>query len=136
MLGASGLFALFSRTDPDHEPLKEALFEDSEPYLVPDGILAEFAYLVERRLRTDVLESFTFDLEARGFILHCGEKVLPRIREQVWRYADLPLGFSEGFESIKRAGASIPRLDPLLVRAYFWLGAFLPPVATKLTQSP
>ncbi len=94
-LDTSGLFALLNQADPDHEPVKETLLKDPGPYLVPAGILAEVAYLVERRLGTEVLEEFVLDLEAGGFTLHCGEEDLPRIRDLVRRYADLPLGFAD-----------------------------------------
>lgn len=33
MLDTSGLFALLNRADPDHEPVKEVLLEDSGSYL-------------------------------------------------------------------------------------------------------
>jgi uncharacterized protein len=75
-LDTSGLFALLNRADPDHEPVKGVLKEDPGPYLVPAGILAEVAYLVERRLGTEVLEAFVLDLEGGGFSLHCGEEDL------------------------------------------------------------
>jgi predicted nucleic acid-binding protein len=94
-LDTSGIFALLNRADPDHEPVKEILFDDPGPYLVPAGILAEIAYLIERRLGTEVLDGFILDLEAGGFTLDCGEEDLPRIRELVQRYADLPLGFAD-----------------------------------------
>ena len=94
-LDTSGLFALLNRRDPDHEPVKAALLEDAGPYLVPAGILAEIAYLVERRLGIEVLEVFISDLEAGGFALDCGEEDLPRVWELVRRYADLPLGFAD-----------------------------------------
>lgn len=94
-LDTSGLFALINRADPDHETVKATLLEEPGPYLVPAGILAEIAYLIERRLGTGVLESFIEDLESGGFVLECGEEDLPRIRELVSRYADLPLGFAD-----------------------------------------
>ena len=94
-LDTSGLFALLNRRDPDHEPVKAALLEDAGPYLVPAGILAEIAYLIERRLGIEVLEVFISDLEAGGFALDCGEEDLTRVRELVRRYADLPLGFAD-----------------------------------------
>ncbi|MGB3683208.1 MAG: PIN domain-containing protein [Rubrobacteraceae bacterium] len=91
----SGLFALMNRADPDHEQVKTTLLDDPGPYLVPAGILAEIAYLVERRLGTEVLESFIEDLESGAFSFECGEEDLPRILELVARYADLALGFSD-----------------------------------------
>ncbi|BAW00819.1 PilT protein domain-containing protein [Thermus thermophilus] len=41
------------------------------------GILAEIAYLAERRLGLAALEAFLQDLEAGAFSLECGEEDLP-----------------------------------------------------------
>jgi uncharacterized protein len=94
-LDTSGLFALLNRRDTDHERVKTALFADKGPYLVPAGILAEIAYMVEERLGVRALASLLLDLEAGGLTLECGEEDLPRIRELVERYEDLPLGFAD-----------------------------------------
>jgi predicted nucleic acid-binding protein len=42
-----------------------------------------------------VLDAFLSDLESGAFSLDCGEDDLPRVRELVGRYADLPLGFAD-----------------------------------------
>jgi uncharacterized protein len=68
-LDTSGLFALLNRGDTDHERVKGALFEDRGPYLIPAGILAEIAYMVEERLGARALESLLLDLESGGFTL-------------------------------------------------------------------
>ncbi|HSK82491.1 MAG TPA: PIN domain-containing protein [Rubrobacter sp.] len=94
-LDTSGLFALLNRGDTDHERVKGALFEDRGPYLIPAGILAEIAYMVEERLGARALESLLLDLESGGFTLECGEEDFPRIRELARRYEDLPLGFAD-----------------------------------------
>lgn len=94
-LDTSGLFALINRADPDHTRAKSTLFADPGPYLVPAGILAEIAYLIERRLGVEVLESFIEDLTNGAFSFECGEEDLPRVRELISRYADLSLGFSD-----------------------------------------
>lgn len=94
-LDTSGLFALINRTDPDHERIKDTLFTDPGPYLVPAGILAEISYLVERRLGNEALESLIEDLSDGALSFECGEEDLPRIRELVTRYADMALGFSD-----------------------------------------
>ncbi|SDE96565.1 hypothetical protein SAMN04488243_1186 [Thermus arciformis] len=59
------------------------------------GILAEIAYLAERRLSLGALEAFLQDLEAGAFSLECGEEDLPRVRALVARYRALPLGFAD-----------------------------------------
>ncbi len=112
-LDTSGLFALLNRRDSDHERAREALLEDSGPYLVPAGILAEVAYLVERRLGVGVLERFVLDLESGALSLECGEEDLPRIRELALRYADLPLGFADAsvISCAERSGGGVLTLD-------------------------
>ena len=112
-LDTSGLFALLNRRDSDHERAREALLEDSGPYLVPAGILAEVAYLVERRLGVGVLERFVLDLESGALTLECGEEDLPRIRELALRYADLPLGFADAsvISCAERSGGGVLTLD-------------------------
>jgi uncharacterized protein len=94
-LDSSAIFALLNRADPDHRSVRESLESDRGPYLVPAGILAEVAYLVERRLGLQVLDRFLADLESGGFSLDCGEQALPRIRELISRYEDLRLGFAD-----------------------------------------
>ncbi len=112
-LDTSGLFALLNRADKHHEQVKAALFEDRGPYLVPAGILAEIAYMVEERLGARALESLVLDLESGGLTLECGEVDLPRIRELVGRYEDLPLGFADAsvISCAERNGGRVLTLD-------------------------
>jgi len=112
-LDTSGLFALLNRGDTDHDRVKTALFEDRGPYLVPAGILAEIAYMVEERLGARALESLLLDLESGGLTLECGEEDLPRIRELVRRYEDLPLGFTDAsvVSCAERNGGKVLTLD-------------------------
>ncbi len=93
-LDSSGLFTLLNRSDRDHERTRSALLEAGRPYLVPVGILAEIAYLLERRMPA-ALDVFLSDIEAGAFDLDCGEADMPRVRELVARYADLPLGYAD-----------------------------------------
>jgi len=112
-LDTSGIFALLNRKDKDHERVKDALFEDKGAYLIPAGILAEIAYMVEERLGARALESLVLDLESGGLTLECGEEDLARIRELVARYADLPLGFAEAsvISCAERNGGRVMTLD-------------------------
>ena len=112
-LDTSGLFALLNRGDTDHERVKGALFEDRGPYLIPAGILAEIAYMVEERLGARALESLLLDLESGGFTLECGEEDFPRIRELARRYEDLPLGFADAsvISCAERYGGQVLTLD-------------------------
>jgi predicted nucleic acid-binding protein len=93
-LDSSALYTLLNRSDRDHERAKSALLEAGRPYLVPVGILAEIAYLLERRMPA-ALDVFLSDIEAGAFTPDCGEADMPRVRELVGRYADLPLGYAD-----------------------------------------
>lgn len=112
-LDTSGLFALLNRADPDHARAVEALGSDPGPFLVPAAILAEIAYLIEHRLGNQVLDAFLVDLVSHDFTLECGEEDLPRVRELVGRYADLPLGFADAavIACAERSGGSVLTLD-------------------------
>ena len=112
-LDTSGLLALLNRADSNHEPVRIALFEDRGPYLVPAGILAEIAYMVEERLTGEALENLLLDLESGGFTLDCGENDFDRIRELVKRYEDLPLGFADAsvISCAERNGGKVLTLD-------------------------
>ncbi len=112
-LDTSGIFALLNRADRDHDRVKTALFEDRGPHLVPAGILAEIAHMVEERLGARVLDSVVKDLESGGLNLECGEEDLPRIRELVGRYDDLPLGFADAsvISCAERNGGRVLTLD-------------------------
>ena len=112
-LDTSGLFALLNRGDANHERVKNALFGDRGPYLVPAGVLAEISYMVEERLSVEALDSLLSDLESGGFTLECGEEDFGRIRELVRRYADLPLGFADAcvIACAERNGGRVLTLD-------------------------
>ncbi|MGI8413266.1 MAG: type II toxin-antitoxin system VapC family toxin [Solirubrobacteraceae bacterium] len=94
-LDTSALLALFNRADQHHDAAVARLDADPGPYLVPAGILAEVAYMLEVRHGAEMLDSFLADLESGAFTLHCGERDLPRIRALARRYRDLALGFSD-----------------------------------------
>lgn len=112
-LDTSGLFALLNRRDPYHERARSVFVEDRGPHLVPAGILAEIAYLIERGLTLDVLIAFVADLETGRFVLECGEEDLSRIGHLVRRYDDLPLGFADAsvISCAERNGSRVLTLD-------------------------
>ena len=112
-LDTSGLFALLSRRDPDHDAVKETFLEDGGPYLVPAGILAEIGYMVEARLGLRVLDALLEDLVSGALSLECGEEDISRVRELVNRYHDLPLGFADAavIACAERNGGRVLALD-------------------------
>jgi predicted nucleic acid-binding protein len=112
-LDTSGLLALLNRRDPDHTRVRGVVDTDSGPYLVPAGILAEIAYMVEQRLGLRTLDLLLRDLESGAFSLDCGQEDLPRIRVLITRYADLPLGFADAsvVACAERSGGRVLTLD-------------------------
>lgn len=99
--------------DPDHARARQALLADRGPYLVPAGILAEVAFMLEQHLGTRFLDLFLSDLESGAYMLECGERDLPRIRALVRRYDDLPLGFADAavVACAERSGGRVLTLD-------------------------
>jgi predicted nucleic acid-binding protein len=112
-LDSSAIFSLLDRREPGHERTLAAFEDDGGPYLVPAGILAEAAYLVERWLGSHVLDAFLADLEDGTLTLNCGDGDLTRIRELAVRYADLPLGFADACVAAcaERHGGRVLTLD-------------------------
>ena len=112
-LDTSAIFALLDRREHDHERVKQGYLEDGGPYLVPAGILGEVGYVVERWLGASALDAVLGDLEDRAFVLECGEEDVPRIRELVARYSDLPLGFADAavIACTERHGGKVLTLD-------------------------
>jgi hypothetical protein len=80
--------------------------------VVPVWILAEVTYVVGLRLGPRALDTFLADL-AGAFSLDCGDADIPRIRELVLRYADLPLGVSDAavVACAERNGGRVLTLD-------------------------
>jgi uncharacterized protein len=94
-LDTSGLLSSLNARDPHHKDSLRILEADGGPFMVPSWIMAEIAYMIERRLGVVVLDAFLLDLEEGAFTPHPGEEDLARIRGLIARYADLPLGFAD-----------------------------------------
>jgi predicted nucleic acid-binding protein len=112
-LDTSALVSLANRRDPGHQRARAAMQEDRGPYVVPAGILAEAAYVLQARLGPATVEAFLRDLEEGRILLDCGEEDLSRIRELVVRYSDMPLGFSDAavVACAERRGGGVLTLD-------------------------
>jgi len=95
ILDTSGLFAALAVDDQHHADAVAVLDGDRGPFVIPAGILAEVGYMIETKLGAPVLDAFLDDLIAGAFSFDCGDADLPRIRELVGRYADLPLGLAD-----------------------------------------
>jgi predicted nucleic acid-binding protein len=112
-LDTSALYALLDRRDPDHVRVLEVLQTDPGPYVVPAGILAELAYLVESRLGCRAMDAVLADLESGAYSLDCGDDDLPRIRNLAQRYESLPLGYADAavIACAERNGGRVLTLD-------------------------
>jgi predicted nucleic acid-binding protein len=112
-LDTSAIFALLDRRERHHDQVREALTADPGPYLVPVGILAEIAHLVENTLGGNTLDAFLADLEEGTFRLECGDEDLARIRALARRYKDMPLGFADAavIACAERNGGRVLTLD-------------------------
>ena len=91
-LDTSGLVAILHRHDPQHRAAMTVLRREAKPLLVPAATLGEVAYFIERRAPGRGLDTFLGDFADGRYTLDCGDQDLPRVRELVRRYADLPLG--------------------------------------------
>ena len=94
-LDTSALYALLNQQDPDHAVVLAELRADAGPYLVPAGIMAEVAYLVQSRLGFRAMDALLADLESGAYSLDCGDEDLPRIRALAARYESLQLGYTD-----------------------------------------
>jgi uncharacterized protein len=91
----SGLVAVVTANDPDHRAAVDAMTAAGGPFVIPAGILAEAAYMIERDSGTNTLAAVLDDLASGAYTLDCGQHDFPRIKELVIWYADLPLGFAD-----------------------------------------
>jgi predicted nucleic acid-binding protein len=93
-LDSSALIAITNADDPDHTTVTTALLAETEPWFIPQGILAEVAFMLEK-LGADVLDRFLQDVEDGPYTLADSRGDIPRIRVLAQRYRDLSLGFSD-----------------------------------------
>lgn len=112
-LDTSAVVALMDRRDADHKRVRDALTGDPGPYLLPSWILAEVAYFAEVRMPAKAADALLDDLATGAYSIECGDGDVPRIRELVRRYADLPLGIADAavIACAERNGGRVLTLD-------------------------
>ena len=102
-----------NRETPQHGAFLEFFASHKGPLIIPVGIMAEVTYLVETRLGLQTVEVFLEDIELGSYILDCGNQDLPRIRELVRRYDDMPLGYADAavIACAERNGGRVATID-------------------------
>jgi uncharacterized protein len=119
-LDTSIVFALLNRKDPNHQRIKEALLIYAPPYLIPTGVLAQIAYLLEQRLGFYALDAFLNDLQSGVFRLEHDPADLRRAHQIARQYQNLALGLSDALviACAERHGGLVMSLD-----RHFWVVA-------------
>lgn len=109
----SAVVALLDRRDPQHRRVRDAFTADRGPYLLPAWILGEVAYFADVKMPPPAADALLADLEVGAYAIDCGESDLPRIRELLRRYADLPLGAVDAavIACAERNGGRVLTLD-------------------------
>jgi uncharacterized protein len=109
----SAILALINRRDPDHERVREAALRESEPYVLPVGILAEIGYFLEKGFSAQTFDQFLADVHSGVYLLDCGDRDVMRVHELVRRYRDLPLGLADAIviACAERRGGRVLTLD-------------------------
>ena len=104
---------MLDRREPHHAELRAALEEASRPHLVPATVLCEIGWYAEQRLTAETFDRFLGALERGELRLDCGERDIPRVRQLIARYDDLPLGSADAFVAAcaERNGGRVLTLD-------------------------
>jgi hypothetical protein len=111
-LDTSAIVALQDRKDARHAEAVRVLEVQLAPAVVPSGILAEIAYLLDRRLPGS-MDRILASIEDGSLAVDCGDHDIPRVRELMTRYADLRLGFADSvvISCAERNGGKVVTFD-------------------------
>lgn len=94
-LDTSAILALLIVDDAHHERSVRVIARERQPFLVPEGILAEVCFMLEREYGVPGLNGFLEDVLAGGFALVSSRPDTERVMRLVARYANLPLGYAD-----------------------------------------
>jgi predicted nucleic acid-binding protein len=94
-LDTSGILALLDRRDRHHRAATDLIAGIRQAAVVPAGILAEADRVLSHRLAPGASLIVLHGIERGDTLLDCGDTDLPRIRELMTRFHDLPLGFAD-----------------------------------------
>lgn len=94
-LDTSGLVSFFVATDENHQSAKHTIEAEHGLLVVPNAILCEATYLLERGFGPRGSTVLLTEIVDGAFTLDSTESDIPRIIELVKRYEDLPLGYAD-----------------------------------------
>ena len=95
VLDTSAIFAFLNTKDANNRTTTALLATYRGPYVLPLVALTELAWLIESRYGPFVFDRFLERVVAGEYQVDCGTDDLPRIRQLVRKYTDLPLGFAD-----------------------------------------
>ena len=88
------LYAAMDRSDADHDVCSQLLAGSLEPLLIPAPVVVELEWLSSNRLGLGPFSAFLADLEDGVImVVDLVRADYTRVRELLFRYADLRLGF-------------------------------------------
>ena len=113
VLDTSGIVALLDRSDANHASALGVLQREHQPILVPTGIMVEIAYVPQVRAGDRTVLAFLDSMMIGTTQWSCGEDDLPRVRDLMVRYADLPLGYADAtvVACAERSGGQVLTFD-------------------------
>jgi predicted nucleic acid-binding protein len=113
VIDTSGIVALLDRSDTNHARALGVLQRERQSILVPTGIMAEIAYVVQARAGERAVLTFLESIMIGTTQWSCGEDDLPRVRDLMVRYADLPLGYADAtvVACAERSGGQVLTFD-------------------------
>lgn len=92
----SGLLALFNRTEPHHEAVRQVVAGLDEPLVVSPFVIAELDYLVGTRVGVDAELAVLEELSGGAYDLaHLDASELERARSVIDRYRDPEIGVAD-----------------------------------------
>jgi hypothetical protein len=92
----SGLLALFNRTEPEHEAVRQLVTEAGEPLVVSPCVVAELDYLVATRVGIDAELAVLGELAGGAYdlaVLDASD--LSRCSAIIGRYRDQSIGIAD-----------------------------------------
>jgi predicted nucleic acid-binding protein len=113
VLDTSALIAAIDLDELDHNRVANSLAGGTGSLIVPVGILSEVTFILDKGFVQMTTDTFLRNLESGSMVLDCGEDDLPRIRELIRRYRDLPLGYADAavIACAERNGGKVATLD-------------------------